>query len=167
MRELDYADDYLAAILESTKTIAMVGASPNWVRPSHFAMKYLQTKGFRIIPVNPVAAGTEFLGETVYADLASVPDSFQMVDIFRNSEAAAAVTDEAINIAADKGIDIVWMQLGVQNDEAGDKAEKAGLKVVMNRCPKIEFGRLYGELSWCGVNSRIISARRPRVRASR
>ena len=164
MAELSYTDAYLADILGSVATIAMVGASPDWVRPSYFAMKYLQSKGFRVIPVNPRAAGTQILGETTYADLASVPHQFQMVDIFRNSEAAGPIVDEAIALAKDKGIDVIWMQLGVRNDEAAARAEKAGLKVVMNRCPKIEYGRLFGELSWSGVNTKIISAKRQRLR---
>ena len=140
----------------------MVGASQDWKRPSHYAMKYLQTKGFRVIPVNPAAAGTNFLNETVYPDLVSVPENFEMVDIFRNSEAAGIIVDEAIKLAEDRGIKVVWMQLGVQNEEARMRAENAGLQVVMNRCPKIEYGRIFGELSWSGVNSGIISSKRPR-----
>jgi len=164
MAELSYRDAYIADILESVATIAMVGASPDWVRPSYFAMKYLQSKGFRVIPVNPRAAGTQILGETTYADLASVPHRFQMVDIFRNSQAAAAVVDEAIPLIGEKGIQVIWMQLGVRNDEAAARAQQAGLKVVMNRCPKIEYGRLFGELAWSGVNTKIISAKRQRLR---
>ncbi len=160
----DYSDAYLADILESVATIAMVGASPDWVRPSYFAMKYLQSKGFRVIPVNPRAAGTEILGEMTYKDLAAVPHKFQMVDIFRNSEAAGAIVDEAIAEMRNKDIRVIWMQLGVRNDAAAERAEKAGLKVVMNRCPKIEYGRLFGELAWSGVNTRIISAKRPPLR---
>ena len=162
MADLEYADADITDILERTQTIAMVGASGNWVRPSHFAMKYLQSKGYRVIPVNPREAGAMLLGEPVYADLASIPDQFQMVDIFRNSEAAGGIADEAAAIK-DKGIDVIWMQLGVRNDEAAMRAEAAGLTVIMDRCPKIEYGRLYGELSWSGVNSRIISAKRPRL----
>jgi len=165
MSELYYADSYIADILNTVQTIAMVGASPDWVRPSHFAMKYLQSKGYRVIPVNPRAGVDAFLGEKVYADLASIPHTFEMVDIFRNSAAAGPIVDEAIKIAKDKGITVIWMQLGVRNDEAAARAEAAGLKVVMNRCPKIEYGRLFGELSWSGVNSKIISAKRPHLRA--
>lgn len=161
--DLSYSDDELADILDTVQTIAMPGASASWVRPSHFAMKYLQRKGYRVIPVNPREAGNMLLGETVYADLASIPDQFQMVDIFRNSEAAGGITDEAIAVAKEKGITVIWMQLGVRNDEAAARAEAAGLKVIMDRCPKIEFGRLYSELSWSGVNSKIISAKRPRL----
>ena len=154
-----YDDAYLRGILRTGRTIAMVGASPNWVRPSYFAMKYLQGKGYRVIPVNPVAAGQEILGETVYASLAEVPGPFQMVDIFRNSEAAGAIVDEAIALKEARGIETIWMQIGVVNEAAAARAEAAGLKVVMNRCPKIEYGRLSGELSWGGINSGIISAK--------
>ena len=142
----------------------MAGASPNWVRPSHFAMKYMQHKGFRVIPVNPGAAGDNILGETAYAKIADIPDQFEMVDIFRNSDAAGAIVDEAIEIAADKGIKYIWMQLGVRNDAAAARAEAAGLIVIMDRCPKIEFGRLNHELGWAGVNTGVISSKRPRLR---
>ena len=161
MAELSYPDRYIADILNSVATIAMVGASPDWVRPSYFAMKYLQSKGYRIIPVNPRAAGQTILGEMTYKDLASVPDKFDMVDVFRNSEAAGAIVDEAIPLITAKGIKVIWMQLGVRNDEAAKRAEAAGLTVVMNRCPKIEYGRISGEIGWTGVNSRILSSKRP------
>lgn len=162
---IHYDDELLKEILKSVRTIAMVGASPNWVRPSNFAMKYLQGKGFRVIPVNPGQAGKEILGETVYASLADIPDKFDMVDIFRTSEAAGPIMDEAIELAKDKGICVVWMQLGVRNDEAAQRGEAAGLTVIMNRCPKIEYARLFGELSWSGINSGIISSKRPKLRA--
>ena len=154
-----YSDEKLRAILRNCRTIAMVGASPNWVRPSYFAMKYLQGKGFRVIPVNPGAAGRDILGETVFASLDDVPGPVPMVDIFRNSEAAAGIVDDVVRLKEDKQFKVVWMQLGVRNDAAAAMAEAAGLEVVMNRCPKIEYGRLSGELSWSGVNSGIISAR--------
>ena len=141
----------------------MVGASSNWVRPSNFVMKYLGGKGFRIIPVNPGQAGKKILGETVYASLADIPDSYDMVDIFRASDAAGIIVDEAIAVAAEKGIRVIWMQLGVRNDEAAGRAEAAGLTVIMDHCPKIEYGRLSGELSWCGVNSGIITSKRRRL----
>jgi predicted CoA-binding protein len=159
-----YSDEYLRAVLRETETVAMVGASPNWNRPSFFVMKYLQAKGYRVIPINPRNAGEEILGETVHASLADAPGPFQMVDIFRNSEAAGAITDEAIGLAAEKGIRSVWMQLTVFNAEAAARAEAAGLEVVMNRCPKIEYGRLFGELAWGGINTRIITAKRPKVK---
>jgi len=158
-----YADRDIRQILNQAKTIAMVGASTNWNRPSYFAMKYLQEKGYRVIPVNPRAAGQSLLGETVYANLSDIPDPFDFVDIFRNAEAAGPITDDAIDLADAKGIRVVWMQLGVVNEEAAAKARAAGLTVVMNRCPKIEFGRLNAELSWGGFNSRVISARRRKV----
>ena len=161
---LSYSNAELLAILHATRSIAMVGASPKWNRPSSFAMKYLQEKGYRVIPVNPGHAGKQILGETVYASLADIPDAFDMVDIFRNSEAAGPITDEAIALAKEKGIKVIWMQLGVVNHEAAARARAAGLTVVMDRCPKIEFGRLHSELSWGGFNSGIISAKRRRVR---
>ena len=151
-----YTDQYLRDVLGSVKTIAMVGASPNWNRPSYFAMKYLQGKGYRVIPVNPAAAGQEILGERVFASLAEVREKVDMVDVFRNSEAAGPITDEAIRF----GAKVVWMQIGVVNPEAAAKAEAAGLKVVMNRCPKIEWSRLNGELAWSGVNTGIVSSKR-------
>ena len=163
--KMTYSDNFLAEIFESVKTIAMVGASPNWVRPSHFAMKYLQRKRFRVIPVNPNVEEKSILGEKTYPNLTSIPENFEMVEIFRNSDAASSITDDAIELAKLKGIKVVWMQLDVQNDEAASRAEKAGLKVVMNRCPKIEFARLYGELNWSGVNTNIISAKRPRLKS--
>jgi predicted CoA-binding protein len=155
-----YTDGYLRGILGRVKTIAMVGASTNWTRPSFFAMKYLQHKGYRVIPVNPGAAGQMLLGEKVYASLKEIPGKVDMVDIFRNSAAAGPIVEDAIAI----GAPVVWMQLGVRNDEAAARAEAAGLDVVMNRCPKIEYGRLHGELSWGGINSGIISSKRMKPR---
>jgi predicted CoA-binding protein len=157
--DLHYTDDTLRAILRDVHVIAMVGASPKWNRPSHFAMKYLQLKGYRVIPVNPASAGEEILGEKVYASLSEIPARVDMVEVFRNAEAAGPITDEAIAIRAR----VVWMQLGVRNDQAAARARSAGLTVVMDRCPKIEYGRLFGELGWCGVNTRVISAKRLRV----
>ncbi|GAB4188168.1 MAG: hypothetical protein OHK0024_28600 [Thalassobaculales bacterium] len=154
-----YDDAYLRGILRSVKTIAMVGASPNWNRPSYFAMKYLQDKGYRVIPVNPVAKGQQILGETVLGDLTELTGPVDMVDIFRNSEAAGPIADQAV--AA--GAKVVWMQLGVRNDAAAARAEAAGVKVVMNRCPKIEYARLCGELGWHGFNSGVISAKRRKL----
>lgn len=151
-----YDDEYIRGILRDTKVIAMVGASANWNRPSYFAMKYLQKKGFRVIPVNPREAGGEILGEKVYASLGEIPETVDMVDIFRNSEAAGPIADQAVDI----GAKVVWMQLGVRNDAAAARAEEAGLKVVMNRCPKIEFGRLSREIGWMGINTGVISSKR-------
>lgn len=158
---LFYANADLRRILRDCRTIAMVGASSNWVRPSNFAMKYLQGKGYRVIPVNPKDAGTTVLGERVYARLADVPGPVDMVDIFRNSEAAGAATDEAIALAGALRIKVVWMQLHVRDDAAARRARAAGLEVIMDRCIKIEYGRLFGEIGWSGVNSRIVSAKRP------
>ena len=157
---LHYDDALLRRILANVRTITMVGASPDWVRPSNFAMKYLQRKGYRVIPVNPGHAGKDILGETTYARLRDIPDKFDMVDVFRASEAAGAIADEAIEVAADKGVNVLWMQLGVRDDAAAERAEAAGLTAVMNRCPKIEYGRLFGELGWSGVNTGIISSKR-------
>jgi len=151
-----YSDEYLRSILRTTRTIAMVGASPHWNRPSYFVFKYLQAKGFRVIPVNPKAAGEEILGETCYASLADVPVPIDMVDVFRTSDAAPGIVDDAIRL----GAKAVWMQIGVRHDAAAARAEAAGLRVVMNRCPKIEFSRLCGELGWNGVNTGIITSRR-------
>ena len=151
-----YTDAYLRMILRRTRIIAMVGASPHWNRPSYFVMKYLQAKGFRVIPVNPKAAGETILGETCYASLGDVPVPVDMVDVFRTSDAAPGIVEDAIRL----GAKVVWMQIGVRHGEAAAKAEAAGLTIVMNRCPKIEFSRLCGELGWNGVNTGIITARR-------
>ena len=150
-----YTDAKIRRILASVRTIAMVGASTNWNRPSYFVMKYLQGKGYRVIPVNPSAAGQELQGEHVYASLRDIPEPIDMVDIFRPSEAVPPIIEDTIGI----GAKVAWMQLGIRNDEAAARAEAAGLEVIMNRCPKIEFGRLGGELSWSGVNSKIIRNR--------
>jgi predicted CoA-binding protein len=154
-----YPDDYLRGILGDVRTIAMVGASEHWNRPSFFAMKYLQGKGYRVIPINPQAKGEEILGEKVYSALAQVPEKIDMVDIFRRAEAVPEIVDQAIAT----GAKVVWMQLGVRHDAAAAKAEAAGLKVVMDRCPKIEYSRLNGELAWSGVNTGIISSKRRRL----
>jgi predicted CoA-binding protein len=159
MNHDSYSDDYLRGILDSVRTIAMVGASPHWNRPSYFVMKYLQDKGYRVIPVNPQATGDEILGEKVYGSVMDVPENIDMVDIFRRADAAPALVDQAIA----RGAKVVWMQLGIRNDAAAAKAEAAGLKVVMNRCPKIEYSRLHGELAWSGVNTGIISAKRRKI----
>ena len=157
LKPLPYPDAKIRSILERMKTIAMVGASPNWNRPSYFVMKYLQGKGYRVIPVNPAIAGKTLLGETAYASLRDIPEKVDMVDMFRLAEEAPGVVADAIAI----GARVVWMQLGIRNDEAAATAEAAGIEVIMNRCPKIEFGRLGGELSWSGVNSGIIRNRPP------
>ena len=158
---LTYADPYLLRILRTSRTVAMVGASPDWNRPSYFAMKYLLRKGFHVVPVNPRAAGGEILGQTVYASLAEIPEPIDVVDVFRRADAIPGIVDEAIRLHAK----VVWMQLGVQHAQAARTAEAAGLEVVMDRCMKIEYGRLSGELAWSGVNSGIISSRRRRALA--
>jgi O-acetylhomoserine (thiol)-lyase len=152
---IPYSDAQIRRILATVRTVAMVGASTNWNRPSYFVMKYLQGKGYRVIPVNPAAAGQELQGEHVYASLRDIPDKIDMVDIFRASDQVPPIVDDAIAI----GAKVIWMQLGIRNDAAAALAEAAGLQVIMNRCPKIEFGRLGGELSWSGVNSNIIRNR--------
>ncbi len=156
--DLSYNDQHLRGVLRGVKTIAMVGASPDWNRPSYFAMKYLQGKGYRVIPINPKAAGQEILGEQAYANLSDVPEPVDMVDIFRKSDAAPGIVDDALAMEPRPGV--IWMQLGVRNDAAAEKAEAHGLTVVMNRCPKIEYARLFGEIGWLGVNSRVISSKR-------
>ena len=163
MSDLVYPDAFIRRVLDQTSTIAMVGASANWVRPSNFAMKYLQQKGYRVVPVNPSNAGNKIHGETCYAGLVDVPAPFEMVDIFRRPEDASGIVDEAISLKDDKGIRVIWMQIGVIDEDAAARAQAAGLKVVMDRCPKIEFGRLNHELSWSGINSGVISSKRPRL----
>ena len=153
---LHYDDAYIKGILNRVKTIAAVGMSANDMRPSYFAMLYLQQKGYRMIPVNPRYAGQQILGETVVATLDDLPAPPDMVQIFRRSEEAPAVVDEAIRA----GAQVVWLQLGIRSDEAAERARTAGLDVVMDRCPKIEYGRLFGEIGWAGVNRRVISAKK-------
>jgi predicted CoA-binding protein len=160
MSDLIYDDELIRRVLRDTRTIAMAGASPNWVRPSNFAMKYLQGKGYQVHPINPGHAGKEIWGRMTYASLADVPAPIDMLDIFRNSEAAGQLVDEAIVLKDEKGIKIIWMQLGVINEDAARRAEDAGMTVIMDRCPKIEYGRLFGELGWSGVNSGIITSKR-------
>jgi len=154
-----YTDEELAGIFRRTRTVAMVGASPNWNRPSYFVMKYLQRKGFRVIPVNPVAVGQMILGEPVVADLSDITEPVDVVDIFRKPEAVPGIVDAAIAI----GAKVVWMQLGIHNDAATAAAQTAGLTVVQDRCMKIEYGRLSGELAWSGINGDVISSRRQRI----
>jgi len=161
MNHASYTDDYIAGILGDTRTIAMVGASAGTSRPSYFAMKYLLGKGYRVIPVNPALAGQAIQGQRVYASLADVPAPIDMVDIFRNSAVALKVTREAIRLKEKLGLKVIWMQLGVRNEKAAKEAEAARLAVVMNRCPKIEYGRLSGEIGWAGVNVGAISSKRP------
>ena len=153
-----YPDDLLLGIYRDTRTIAMVGASPNWVRPSYFVMRYLQRKGFRVIPVNPRALDAPILGERVYPDLESVPVPVDVVDVFRRPEEVPAIARSAVAI----GARVLWLQLGIRNDEGAAIAEAAGLTVIQDRCMKIEYGRLSNELAWSGINTRIITSRRRR-----
>jgi predicted CoA-binding protein len=153
-----YPDSYIRGILNTVKTIAMVGISPKDVRPSYFAFKYLLERGYRMIPVNPGQAGGEILGQPVYAKLADIPEPIDMVDIFRAPQYAPGVVEEALTLKSRP--QVIWMQLGVRNEEAARLAEENGLKVVMDRCPKIEYGRLSGEIGWYGVNRRTIDNRK-------
>jgi len=161
MKHEAYGDGYIRGILNTVKTIAMVGISPKENRPSYFAFKYLLERGYRMIPVNPGQAGKSILGQKVYAKLSDIPEPIDMVEIFRASEHVLPIVEEALTLKQKPAV--IWMQLGVRNDEAARIAEAAGVKVVMNRCPKIEYGRLSSEISWMGVNSRTLSSKRPRT----
>jgi hypothetical protein len=165
MNHTSYTDAYIAGILSKAKIIAMVGASGASNRPSYFAMKYLLGKGYRVIPVNPSLAGQMVLGQRVFASLADVPGPVDIVDIFRSSAAALEVVGEAIALKDKLSLKVLWLQLGVRNNQAAAEAEAAGLAVVMNRCPKIEYGRLSGEIGWAGVNTGTISSVRPKLAA--
>jgi len=158
MNHDSYSDTYIHGILNTVKNIAMVGASEKENRPSYFAFKYLLERGYNMIPINPGRAGQTMLGRPIYARLADVPQSIDMVDIFRASQHALAIVQEALALTPRPPV--IWMQLGVRNDEAAALAEASGLKVVMNRCPKIEYGRLSSEIAWMGVNTRTITSRK-------
>ncbi len=161
MNHGSYPDTYIRGILNTVKTIAMVGLSPKDNRPSYFAFKYLLERGYHMIPVNPGQAGKEILGQKVYAKLADIPEPVDMVDIFRASQYAPGVVKEAL--ALKPRPQVIWMQLGVRSDEAARLAEEAGVKVVMNRCPKIEYGRLSSEIAWMGVNTRTLSSKKAQL----
>lgn len=156
-----YDDSYIRTILRSVRSIAIVGASPNTVRPSYFLFKYMLERGYDVIPVNPGQAGKQMLGKTFVASLREIGRPVDMVDIFRASAHVMPIVDEALLLTPPPRV--IWMQLGVRNDEAASKIEAAGIKVVMNRCPKIEYGRLSSEISWMGVNSRTLSSKRAPV----
>ena len=158
MNHDNYDDAYIRGILNTVRTIAVVGVSANTSRPSYFVFKYLLERGYRMIPVNPGLAGRELLGRTDYATLLDVPEPVDMVDVFRASQHVLPIVEQALQLQPRPRV--IWMQLGVRNDEAAERAEANGLKVVMNRCPKIEYGRLSSEISWMGVNSRTLSAKR-------
>lgn len=157
-----YDNGYIADLLHSVKTIAVVGASANEVRPSFFVMKYMLDKGYHVIPVNPGQAGKPILGQMTYARLSDIPEPVDMVDVFRASDAVPGVVDEVL--ALEPLPKVLWTQLTVRHDEAAARAEAAGIKVVMNRCPKIEYARLSGEIGWNGVNSGVMSSRKPVMR---
>jgi len=156
-----YPDAYIRGILNTVKTIAMVGLSPKDNRPSYFAFKYLLERGYHMIPVNPGQAGKEILGQKVYAKLADIPEPIDMVDNFRASQYATGVVKEALALKPQP--QVIWMQLGVRSDEAARLAEANGLKVVMNRCPKIEYGRLSSEIAWMGVNTRTLTSKKAQL----
>lgn len=164
MNHDSYDNAFIESILRSVKSVAIVGASMKNIRPSYFVVKYLIDKGFNVFPINPGHAGSELLGRPVHASLADLPQPVDMVDIFRNADAAAEIVDDAL--ALDPPPKVIWMQLGIRNDAVAAKAEANGLTVVMNRCPKIEYGRLSGEIGWMGVNSRVISAKKPARRTT-
>jgi hypothetical protein len=159
-----YPDSYIRSILTGVKTIAMVGASPVNVRPSYFAFKYLAERGYDMIPINPGQVGKTLVGKPFVGSLREIDRPVDMIDIFRSSQYAMAIVDEALSLATLPKI--IWMQLGVRDDAAAAKAEAAGIKVVMNRCPKIEYGRLTSEIQWLGVNSRTLSSKRAPVPTS-
>ena len=156
-----YSDTLIKTILRSVKTIAMVGASANEIRPSYFAMMYLLNKGYRVIPVNPGAAGKVILGQAVYATLKDVPAPVDMVDIFREPKFAPDIARETVAEKDRLGVKVLWMQLGVISEEARQIGEAAGLTVIMDRCPKIEHGRFSGEMGWLGINRKVIDNRKP------
>ena len=154
-----YPDSYIRGVLNTMKTIAMVGASEKENRPSYFAFKYLLEHGYHMIPVNPGHAGETMLGQKIYARLSDIPEPIDMVDIFRASQYALPIVQEALSL--NPRPQVIWMQLGIRNDEAAALAEANGMKVVMNRCPKIEYGRLSSEIAWIGVNTRTLSSKKP------
>jgi predicted CoA-binding protein len=161
MNHDSYDDSYIRGILNTVKTIAMVGASAKDNRPSYFAFKYLLERGYNMIPINPGLAGQELLGRPIYAKLADVPEPIDMVDIFRAAPYAVPIVQEALALKPKPNV--IWMQLSVRNDEAAALAEANGMKVVMNRCPKIEYGRLSSEIGWMGINSRTLSSKRAKM----
>src|ERR1700719_209209 len=161
MNHDNYPDSDIRGILNTVKTIAMVGAREKESRPSYFAFKYLLERGYRMIPVNPGHAGEDMLGQRIYARLADIPEPIDMVDIFRGSQYALAIVQEALALRPPP--QVIWMQLGVRNDEAAALAEANGMKVVMNRCPKIEYGRLSSEIAWMGVNTRTLSSKKATI----
>lgn len=163
MDHSSYDDAYIRSILREVKTIAVVGASANTVRPSYFVIKYLLSKGYDVIPVNPGQAGKKICGAMTVAALEDITRPVDMVDVFRNSQAALDVTRQAL--ALKPLPKVIWLQLSVYNEEAARLAEGMGVKMVMNRCPKIEYARLCGEIGWAGVSSRILSSKKPSLQS--
>ena len=161
MNHDNYPDDYIRSILRDVKTIAMVGASANTVRPSYFVLKYLRERGYDVIPINPGQAGKPILGTAFVASLSDIRQVIDMVDVFRASDQVMGVVDEVLKLKPLPKY--LWMQLGIRSDEAALRLEAAGIRVVMNRCPKIEYGRLSSEISWMGVNSRTLSAKKAQL----
>jgi hypothetical protein len=159
MHDPNYADEKISRILKNVGSIALVGASENPARPSYIVFKYLKERGYRVIPINPGLAGRQLLGEPICASLEDVPEPIDMVEIFRNSAAAGPIVGEVLQLAPLPRY--VWMQLGVVNADAAARAEAAGIEVIMNRCPKIEYGRLSGEIGWQGISTGILSAKKP------
>jgi len=153
----DYSDEFLRSVLKRTKTVAVVGVSMNEVRPSFYVTRYLSLKGYTVIPVNPGHAGKQLFGQTVRATLSDITEDVDMVDIFRRSEAVPPIVDEALE--AFPSLRTIWMQIGVEHTEAAAKAEARGVDVVMDRCPKIEYQRLFGELRMGGFSTGIISSK--------
>lgn len=162
MNHESYDNAYIAGILRAVKTVAIVGASANEMRPSFFVAKYLIDKGYTVFPINPGHAGKDILGRMTYARLADVPEPIDMVDVFRASAAMPALADEVLALSPLPKV--VWMQLTVRHDAAAARLEAAGIEVVMNRCPKIEYARLAGEIGWTGVSSGVISSKKPTLR---
>lgn len=154
---MSYSDAFLKQILRRTRVIAVVGVSLNPVRPSYYVARYLSLRGFRVIGVNPGHAGAQLFGETVRSSIAELPAEVDMLDLFRRSEAVGPLVDEALGHLP--GLRTVWMQIGVENAEAAARAEARGIDVVMNRCPKIEYQRLHGELRMGGFNTGVISSK--------
>lgn len=163
---MDYSDEYLKSVLDDVKTVAMVGVSTNPVRPSYYVGRYLGLKGYKIYPVNPVYAGQDLFGSKIYKSLKKLRKTkhdIHMVDVFRRSEEAGAVVDEALDLLLDRGLKAIWMQIGVTDPAAAKRAEAKGVRVVMNRCPKIEYQRLCGELAMGGFNTGLVSAKLRKV----
>lgn len=154
---MSYSDTDLKTILKRTQKIAVVGVSPNSTRPSYFVARYLSLKGYKVVPVNPGHAGKMLFGQTIVADLSEAPKDVDMVDIFRRSEAVPPIVEQSLDVFPN--LKTIWMQIGVENEQAAAMAEAKGIDVIQNRCPKIEYQRLFGELRMGGFNTGIISSK--------